>query len=174
KKKAEGKNGVRYEPLQKLKWELETKGPHHEPSVTQVLKEINGWDVNTGKQLASYKDLKNDGSTACGCWIYSGVFPDDATNKAQTRDSKDYLGHGWGFSWPNDVRILYNRCSARPDGRPWSERKKLVWWDEAKQEWTGLDTPDFDKNKRPDYQPGPEAKGTDGLAGDKPFILQSD
>jgi formate dehydrogenase major subunit len=72
------------------------------------------------------------------------------------------------------VRILYNRCSARPDGKPWSERKKLVWWDEEKQEWTGLDTPDFDKKKRPDYVPADDAKGTDGLRGDQPFILHGD
>jgi formate dehydrogenase major subunit len=160
--------------LQKLKWTLETEGPHLEPSVKQVLKEINGWNVQTGAQVSGFKELKNDGSTACGCWIYSGVYPDAATNKALIRQPKNYLGHGWGFSWPNDVRILYNRCSARPDGSPWSERKKLVWWDAEKQEWTGTDTPDFDKKKSPDYQPAPEAKGTDGLAGDKPFILHAD
>jgi len=174
KKKVEGKSGVRYEALQKLKWTLNTEGPHREPSISEILKEINGRDINTGKQLSGYKDLKDDGSTACGCWIYSGVYPDEQTNRALIRKSKDYLGHGWGFSWPNDVRILYNRCSARPDGRPWSERKKLVWWDETKQEWTGLDTPDFDKKKRPDYEPAPDAKGMDGLAGDKPFILHED
>ncbi|HEX6880050.1 MAG TPA: molybdopterin dinucleotide binding domain-containing protein, partial [Terriglobales bacterium] len=174
KKKVEGKSGVRYEPLQKLQWDLQTKGPYAEPSVTQVLKEINGWEVASGKLLPNYKALRNDGSTACGCWIYSGVFPEEHLNKALIREPNDYLGHGWGFSWPNDVRILYNRCSARPDGTPWSERKKLVWWDEDKQEWTGIDKPDFDKKKRPDYQPAPDATGTDALPGDKPFILHAD
>jgi formate dehydrogenase major subunit len=173
KKKAAGLVGRRYEPLQKLKWDYITDSAG-EPAVTQVLKEINGWDVNTGKQLPNLKAIKRDGSTACGCWIYSGIFPEERRNRAHERSSTDYLGHGWAFSWPNDVRILYNRASARPDGKPWSERKKLVWWDEAKGEWTGQDTPDFDKTKRPDFMPDEDDSGTQGLAGDKPFILQAD
>jgi formate dehydrogenase major subunit len=95
-------------------------------------------------------------------------------NKANGRSPVDYLGHGWAFSWPNDIRILYNRASARPDGKPWSERKKLIWWDEEKQHWTGLDVPDFDVKKRPDYRPPKGARGLDGIAGDKPFILHAD
>ena len=87
---------------------------------------------------------------------------------------KDLTDIGWGFAWPSDRRILYNRASARPDGKPWSERKKLVWWDDAKNEWTGLDTPDFTKNKRPDYRPPENAEGDDALAGDKPFIMHPD
>jgi formate dehydrogenase major subunit len=174
KNKASGKAGKLYEPLQTIQWDYKTEGTIREPNVEQVLKEINGWDVETGKQLSGYKELKDDGSTACGCWIYSGVYPEDKGNIANKRAARDYLGHGWGFSWPNDVRIIYNRCSARPDGSPWSERKKLVWWDEQKQEWTGLDTPDFDKKKRPDYIPSKEAKGTDGLRGDHPFTLHGD
>ena len=62
------------------------------------------------------------------------------------KEARKMLGHGWGFAWPNDCRIIYNRASARPDGKPWSERKKLVWWDESKRQWTGLDTPDYDKD----------------------------
>src|SRR5438874_12626355 len=80
-----------------------------------------------GRQLNGFAELKADGSTASGCWIYSGVFGRDGVNKANSRESKDYLGHGWGFAWPSDRRIIYNRASARPDGKPWSERKKLVW-----------------------------------------------
>ncbi len=161
-------------PLNALTWNYGTHGIHDEPNVTDVLKEINGRRLATGEQLPSYHELKNDGSTDCGCWIYSGVFPGERENKADQRAPVDYLGHGWGFSWPGDVRILYNRCSARPDGKPWSERKKLVWWDEAKQEWTGLDRPDFDKKKRPDYVPPEGATGMDALRGDQPFILHPD
>jgi formate dehydrogenase major subunit len=84
------------------------------------------------------------------------------------------LGHGWGFAWPSDRRILYNRASAAPDGRPWSERKKLVWWDEREKEWTGLDVPDFTRTKAPDYHPYKDAEGDDALAGDEPFILHAD
>ena len=173
KRKVAGKAGRRYEPLQKLVWEYHADSDG-EPFVTEVLQEINGWEVASRKLLPGYKALKNDGSTACGCWIYSGVFPEEHRNRADERASQDYLGHGWAFSWPNDVRVIYNRASARPDGRPWSERKKLVWWDADKKEWTGLDTPDFDKTKPPDYKPGKDAEGLAGLAGDKPFILHSD
>ena len=174
KAKAAGKPGKKYEALNKLTWDYHTHGIHNEPSADQILQEINGRDLNSGKMITRYQELKEDGSTISGCWIYAGVHPDEQTNKANERSSRDYLGHGWGFSWPSDIRILYNRASARPDGKPWSERKKLVWWDEEKQEWTGLDQPDFDKKKRPDYMPGPNVKGLDGIPGDKPFILHPD
>jgi formate dehydrogenase major subunit len=100
--------------------------------------------------------------------------PAPGQNKARQRRPEGRYGHGWGYAWPSDRRILYNRASARPDGKPWSERKKLVWWDEAKREWTGFDTPDFTKTKAPDYRPGKDAKGDDALAGDKPFIMHQD
>jgi len=161
-------------PLNALTWKYGTHGTHQEPNISDVLKEINGRDLTTGEQLPSFQKLKNDGSTDSGCWIYCGIFPSNHENRADKRASVDYLGHGWGFAWPNDVRILYNRCSARPDGKPWSERKKLVWWDEEKQEWTGEDVPDFDKKKRPDYEPPEGAQGTDALRGDQPFILHPD
>ena len=166
---------VRHEPLKALTWNYSMEGKHDEPVVEEILKEINGYKVSDRTLLKSYKELKDDGSTACGCWIYSGVFPEPGLNRAKQRESKDALGHGWGFAWPNDCRIIYNRASARPDGQPWSEKKKLVWWDDAKQEWTGNDTPDFDKKKRPDH-PGDlrNGKGMDAMPGDKPFILHSD
>ena len=174
KKKAEGKTGIRYEPIQKLQWNYTTHGKHAEPKVDEILQEINGRDLMTGKLLTKYRDLKSDGTTACGCWIYSGVYPKEGLNKARQREPHDDLGHGWGFSWPNDIRILYNRASARPDGEPWSERKKLVWWDEQERQWTGLDTPDFEKDMAPDHKCNETDKGTRGLAGDKPFILHPD
>ena len=125
-------------------------------------------------QVPGFGALKSDGSTACGCWIYSGVFPAPGRNRAAERDAQGPYGQGWGFAWPADRRILYNRASARPDGRPWSEKKKLVWWDENKREWTGLDTPDFTRTKPPDYAPPPGATGDEALAGDKPFFLHPD
>ena len=125
-----------------------------------------------GPQVNGFAELKSDGSTACGCWIYSGVFGPDGVNKANSRKPKGYLGHGWGFSWPSDRRIIYNRASARPDGSPWSERKKLVWWDSEK--WTGIDVPGFVKGKAPEYQPHESAEGLDAIPGDAPFILHED
>ena len=174
KSKAAGRAGKKYEALNSLTWDYPTYGLHDEPSADDVLKEINGRDGTTGKLITRYQELKDDGTTASGCWIYAGVHPDEQVNKANERAPVNYLGKGWGFSWPSDIRILYNRASARPDGKPWSERKKLVWWDEEKQEWTGIDQPDFDKKKAPSYVPPPGVKGLDGIRGDKSFILHPD
>jgi formate dehydrogenase major subunit len=69
---------------------------------------------------------------------------------------------------------MYNRCSADPGGKPWSERKKLIWWDEDQHKWVGPDQPDFPPDKRPDYRPGPDAKGLDALSGTAPFIMKPD
>lgn len=157
--------------LNALTWDYPLNSPAGDPAAEEILKEINGWTVADRKLVEGYTSLKADGSTACGCWIYSGVFPRSGQNRARRRESKDPLGHGWGFAWPSDRRILYNRASARPDGRPWSERKKLVWWDVETQKWTGNDVPDFTVTKSPDYRPAAGAAGDDALAGDKPFIL---
>jgi len=127
-----------------------------------------------GAQLAGIPALRGDGSTACGCWIYSGVYGPDGVNRALRRAPRGPYGHGWGFSWPDDRRILYNRASARPDGRPWSERKKLIWWDGEKGEWTGLDSPDFPVGKPPDYRSEEGAVGVDLQPGDAPFILHDE
>jgi formate dehydrogenase major subunit len=160
--------------LNALTWNYRVHGAHAEPDVEQVLQEINGRRVSDGSLVAGFADLKADGSTECGCWIYSGVFPEPERNRANDRDSQDELGHGWAFAWPSDRRILYNRASARPDGSPWSERKKLVWWDESTQRWTGRDVPDYAATKRPDFQPPPGANGDDALAGTTPFLMHQD
>jgi formate dehydrogenase major subunit len=161
--------------LRALTWDYGTHGAHAEPNVEELLAEINGYTVADRKLVENFDSLRNDGSTACGCWIYSGVMPHQDENKANKREPKGLLGHGWGFAWPKDTRIIYNRASARPDGTPWSERKKLVWWDEEKKQWTGTDTPDFPKSKAPN-DPGDtkDKTGLEALAGDKPFILHPD
>jgi formate dehydrogenase major subunit len=194
--KAKQSNDPLDEPLRALDWWY----PEHElgdPKMEAVLAEINGWytdvgagiadpsesrgiifgndrhgDPHHGRQLNGFAELKADGSTASGCWIYSGVFGRDGVNKANSRKSKDYLGHGWGFAWPSDRRIIYNRASARPDGKPWSERKKLVWWDSEK--WTGIDVAGFVQGKAPDYEPEVGAEGLDAIPGDAPFVLHED
>ena len=174
KQKAVNDSGDRNAGLRALTWDYPVKGRIAEPVVEEILKEINGWTVADRKLVSGYKNLKADGSTVCGCWIYSGIFPSPDENKALKREPKGRYGHGWGFAWPSDRRILYNRASARPDGRPWSERKKLVWWDESKKKWTGYDVPDFTAAKAPAYQPPAKATGDDALAGDKPFIMHPD
>jgi formate dehydrogenase major subunit len=174
KQKARQEPSRRNAGLNALTWDYPTEGAHEEPVASEILKEINGYTIAGRKQIAGFTALKADGSTACGCWIYAGVYPEENRNRANERDSQDFYGHGWGWAWPSDRRILYNRASARPDGQPWSERKKLVWWDQAAGKWTGNDVPDFVASKPPGYRPAPEALGDDGIAGDKPFIFHPD
>ena len=153
-----------------------------EPDLEKVLMEINGHildeiDPATGRpRLArGYSELKDDGSTACGCWVYSGVYPEPGRNRANERKLTDNsFQPEWGYAWPNNVRILYNRASADPQGRPWSERKKLVWWDDQKRRWTGEDKPDFELEKPPDYQAPAGATGMAAIGGSEPFITKSD
>jgi formate dehydrogenase major subunit len=138
----------------------------------EVLREIHGSRAD-GAPLKHFGELKNDGSTSCGCWIYSGVY--EGRNRANGREPHGKYDHGWGYAWPLDRRILYNRASARPDGTPWSERKALVWWDTEKREWTGHDVADFTRGKAPDYRPDGDDKGGDeALAGDAPFLMHPD
>ncbi len=166
-------------PIQHMSWHYDHDDPHGrakgEPSVLKVLQEINGYRVADNEQVAGFAELKEDGSTACGGWIYSGVCPDKTTNRARNRDaSGPYTAPNWGFSWPANRRTLYNRASADPDGKPWSERKKYVWWDASKGEWTGIDVPDFIKTKAPDTPADPAGKGLDAHSGADPFIMMND
>src|SRR5205823_11505013 len=119
---------------------------------------------------------KDDGSTACGCWIYSGSYKNgvNQTARRKPRTEQTWVAPEWGWSWPDNRRLLYNRASADPHGKPWSERKRYVWWDEEKGRWTGFDTPDFIPDRAPTYRPGEDATGQDTLSGIDPFIMQGD
>jgi formate dehydrogenase major subunit len=161
-------------PLLDLAWDYEVHAD--EPSAEVVLRHINGHDLTTGQVVNGYLDLKADGTTSCGCWIYSGVYA-DGVNQAARRKSRfeqDLYAAEWGWVWPLNRRVLYNRASADADGKPWSDRKALVWWDAERGEWTGHDVPDFPKDKPPTYLPPQGAVGPDALHGDDPFIMQSD
>jgi formate dehydrogenase major subunit len=160
--------------LAALSWDYPAKGAHAEPDLDVVVKEINGYTVADGRVVNDMSALRDDGSTACGCWIYSGIMPEEGRNRARDRRGDDQAALDWGFAWPLNRRILYNRASADPEGRPWSERKKWIWWDEAARRWTGLDVPDFPVDKPPDYQPPPGATGVAAHAGDSPFLNMAD
>ena len=162
-------------PVLDLTWDYPTSGAHDEPSADAVLAEISGWNAD-GEMLSSYTELKSDGSTSCGCWIYSGAYADGVNQTARRTPwrEQNWTGGQWAWAWPANRRILYNRASADPDGRPWSERKALVWWDEQGSRWTGHDVPDFEADKPPGYRPPPGATGPDAIAGDDPFIMQAD
>lgn len=168
------------EPIKNLTWEYPTSGAHNEPSAAAVLQEINGYTWPERRQIEDFKELKDDGSTACGCWIYTGVYPTNDFNHARSRkpDGPDGPGThlGWAFAWPSNRRILNNRASADPDGAPWSEKKRYLWWAAEKQQWEGHDKPDFSSSKAPDYEPDwshPQT-GMDALSGKAPFIMIAD
>ena len=162
-------------PIQDLTWDYPVQGAQHDPDSEAVLAEINGWGPG-GRPLSSYTQLTADGSTPCGCWIYCGVRA-DGVNQAARRvpwTQQNWVAPDWGWAWPANRRVLYNRASADPDGRPWSERKALVWWDAERMRWVGHDVPDYIADRPPSYRPSPGATGVDAISGADPFIMQAD
>jgi formate dehydrogenase major subunit len=150
-----------------------------EPDAQKVLREINGYRTGfPSEHLTEYDELKDDGSTTCASWIYCGVFPAPGQNLAALRIPNPPEVRGanltWGWTWPANRRVLYNRASADPAGRPWSEAKKWIWWDSAQGKWVGNDVPDFPLTKSPDAPAKPGAIGLDALSGQSPFILKPD
>jgi formate dehydrogenase major subunit len=174
--KLAGSTDPRDRAILDLAWDYPTSGRHDEPDGEAVLKEINGYEVATGRPLSAFAELKPDGSTVGGCWIYAGVYADGVNQAARRKpgNEQSWVAPEWAWAWPANRRILYNRASADPQGRPWSEQKAYVWWDPEKGEWTGHDVPDFVKNLAPDHRPDDDATGVAGLAGDDPFIMQGD
>lgn len=164
-------------PVRDLTWDYPTKDgtAYGEPDAEAVLAEINGRDAH-GRPLSSYEQLAPDGSTSCGCWIYCGVHADGVNQAARRRPGREqnWVAGEWGWAWPANRRILYNRASADPDGRPWSARKALVWWDAERGTWTGHDVPDFRAGTPPGHRPPPDATGADALTGSDAFIMQAD
>ena len=166
--------------IKALTWDYPTEGERHEPSAAAVLREINGYTWPDKHQIAKPDELRDDGSTACGCWIYCGVYPRDDHNQAASRDADPPEGPGthlgWAFAWPGNRRVMYNRASADPDGRPWSERKRYMRWDATAGKWTGPDNVDFKEERAPDATVDWAAKprGLDALDGRSPFLGMPD
>lgn len=129
--------GPQAEAITDLTWDY---GEHPDPA--QVAREINGYDLATGKLLNGFPNLKDDGTTSCGCWIYSGSFTENG-NLAARRDDTDTSGIGlfanWAWSWPMNRRIIYNRASVDLDGQPWDAARPVIRWNGEK--WAG-DVPD--------------------------------
>jgi len=121
--------------------------------------------VPAGQQLPSFAFLRDDGSTACGCWIYSGCWP-QAGNLMARRDNSDPFGIGqtlnWAWAWPVNRRVLYNRASADPSGKPWNPRHKLIAW--SGKAWAGSDIPDMRPDAAPDEHVGPFIMTAEGVA----------
>jgi formate dehydrogenase major subunit len=171
-----------------------------EPSAELIVKEINGYvwpagskhPVQDGKPLPTFGDLKDDGTTTSGAWIYTGIYK-DGKNQAANRQGDDWVALGWGFSWPANRRLMYNRCSADPRGEPWPKEARLarqygggsgprhrgyVYWDQSaadgKGQWVGLDVPDFPTGKAPTAPAKKGGVGLDAHDGASPFIMKAD
>jgi formate dehydrogenase-N alpha subunit len=150
------------------------------PSLTEVAKEINGKaleDVKddkqtpsewkAGQQLPGYAWLRDDGTTSSGNWLYCGSWPESGSN-AQRRSTEDPSGLGiypnWGWSWPMNRRVMYNRASCDLNGKPWDPTRKQVWWNESQKKWVGNDVPDFKTDSNPKEHMGPFIMNPEGLA----------
>jgi formate dehydrogenase major subunit len=149
------------DPILHMTWSYQDP---NEPSPEELAKELNGYAVETlydpadatkmvlekGKQVVNFSVLRDDGTTACGCWIYAGCFNEAGNNMAR-RDNSDPDDTGaypnWSFSWPLNRRILYNRASADLQGNPWDPSRKLIAWDGTK--WSGYDVPDIAPTAKP-------------------------
>ncbi len=162
--------------IRALAWGYGERGAHQDPSADAVLAEVSGYTLPDGKPVPGFAALKDDGSTACGCWIYSGSYAGGVNQAARRKPGtqQTWVAPEWGWAWPANRRLLYSRASADPDGKPWSERKKYVWWDEAQRKWTGYDVPDFIADRPPSYRPPQDAKGTATIGGTDAFIMQAD
>ena len=143
----EAEGGAYHEPIRHLAWDYLNP---REPTMVELAQEINGRDLATGRLLSSFGDLKDDGSTAAGNWIYTGSFT-EAGNLMARKGTADPTGlgmhHDWAFSWPANRRVLYNRASADAEGRPWDENRAGIAWNG--REWIG-DVPDYGRTTRPD------------------------
>ncbi len=163
------------EPILNLVWPYkDPNSPHPE----EIAKEVNGYVVEDvadpsdptklvlqkGKQVVSFAALRDDGTTACGCWIYSGSYNEAGNNMAR-RDTSDPDDTGiypkWSWSWPVNRRILYNRASADLEGKPWDPSRKLIEWDGAK--WVGYDVPDIAPTAKPEVV-GPFIMNPEGVS----------
>jgi formate dehydrogenase major subunit len=155
------------DPILNLTWPY--TDPQH-PALADLAKEVNGkaladledpktkQQIKAGQQLPGFAWLKDDGTTACGNWIYSGSWTEAGSQSAR-RGTEDPSGLGiypnWAWSWPANRRVLYNRASCDLDGKPWDPARRQVWWSEAAQKWIGNDVPDFKVDSNPKDHMGP-------------------
>ena len=172
----EKEGGAYPEPIFKLTWSYAMRTA---PSSAELLKEISGYAIadvtdpadatkvlaKAGDQVAGFAMLRDDGSTACGNWIYSGCFGPTG-NLTARRDTADPSGlgvyPGWGFAWPANRRILYNRASAAPDGKPFDPSRAILYWNGTK--WAGPDIPDMRPNAAPEEGVNPFIMCNEGVA----------
>jgi formate dehydrogenase major subunit len=143
----EEEGGAYHEPIANLEWNYVNP---REPSLEELATEINGYDLTTGRLLSSFGELRDDGTTSSGNWIYTGSWT-EAGNMMARRGTDDPSGlgfhHDWAFSWPLNRRVLYNRASADGDGNPWDSSRTGIRW--TGDRWIG-DVPDYGPTTPPD------------------------
>lgn len=181
-------------PIKNLFWDYEPQSEEianfrikDEPSAYKVLKEINGYTWEDKKPLPTFAVLKEDGSTVSGAWIYTGVIPAEGKNLSANRHGDEWISPDWGFAWPANRHIMYNRASADTKGKPWSEKKKLIYWDPYKETkdptgktirglWVSPfgEGIDFLPTKAPGFRGKDNGIGFDWLSGNDPFIMRPD
>jgi formate dehydrogenase major subunit len=151
------------DPILNLTWNYSVAW---NPPLSEVARELNGRALDTGQQLPGFAALKDDGSTSCGNWIWCGSWT-EAGSMAQRRDNADPSGLGihpnWGWAWPMNRRVLYNRASCDVSGRPWDPSRALVWWNEGQKKWVGNDVPDFKPDSPPKDHMGPFIMNAEGV-----------
>jgi formate dehydrogenase major subunit len=151
------------DPILNLSWNYSVAA---NPPLAEVAKELNGRSLDTGQQLPGFAALKDDGSTASGNWIWCGSWT-EAGALTQRRDNSDPSGLGihanWGWSWPMNRRVLYNRASCDVSGKPWDPTRALVWWNEGQQKWVGNDIADFKADSPPKDHMGPFIMNAEGV-----------
>ncbi len=163
------------DPILKLTWGY--TNPQH-PALGDLAKEMNGKaladltdpktqvTIKKGQQVPGFAWLKDDGTTACGNWLYAGCWT-EAGNQMARRGTEDPAGLGiyqnWAWSWPANRRVLYNRASCDPAGKPWDSTRKQVWWNESAQVWQGNDVPDFKPDSNPKDHMGPFIMNPEGV-----------
>ena len=160
-------------PLLQLTWDYPVEGPHEEPSAAAVLQEVNGFgaDGPCPGRLNWPPTAPRRAGAGSSAAARHGV---NQTARRKPGSEQDSVAAEWAWAWPANRRMLYNRASADPEGAPWSERKKYLWWDEAAGKWAGPDVPDFPLDTRPDFRPPDGAGGLAAIAGTDPFIMQGD
>jgi formate dehydrogenase major subunit len=164
------------DPILNLSWSYVTP---MNPSLAEVAKEINGKaladltdnnqpgvTIKAGQQVPGFAWLRDDGTTACGNWLYSGSWT-EAGALMQRRGTDDPSGLGiyqnWAWSWPANRRVMYNRASCDPSGKPWDMERRQVWWNEGQQRWVGNDVPDFKVDSKPSDHMGPFIMNPEGV-----------
>jgi formate dehydrogenase major subunit len=163
------------DPILNLSWNY--TDPLHR-SFVELAREINGraladitdpasgQTIKAGQQLPGFAMLKDDGTTLCGNWLYSGSWT-EAGAMTQRRGTEDPSGLGvypnWAWSWPANRRVMYNRASCDPTGKPWDPERRQVWWNESAGRWVGHDVPDFKADSAPKDHMGPFIMNPEGI-----------